>query len=100
MWNQNTWGVGCWSIIKGTPKADLCREFIAFASQAKCQAIMGNENVNGPVNPEAYRLIDPARAEMLPSAPDHISRSIQVNEAFWAENADKAIERFTAWLIA
>lgn len=32
VWDQNIWGCDNWSILKGTPNADACREFIKFAS--------------------------------------------------------------------
>ena len=37
-WHNNIWGVEGWSILTGTPKADMCREFIKFASDPKRMA--------------------------------------------------------------
>jgi putative spermidine/putrescine transport system substrate-binding protein len=98
-WEQNIWSYDAWAILKGTPKADLCREFIKFTCDAERQAAFTPYVSNGPTNPNAYKYIDPARAIMLPTFPDNKARGMKSDNRFWAANKEKAIERFQAWLL-
>jgi putative spermidine/putrescine transport system substrate-binding protein len=100
MWEQNLWGVDAWAILKGGPNADICREFIRFCSDAKVQAAMAPNLANGPTNPGAYEFIDKKRAAMLSTSPENRAKGIAIDNAFWAANKDKAIERFNSWILA
>lgn len=100
VWEQNLWAVEGWSILRGTPRADLCREFIRFAVQARRQAAYTPHLAYGPTNPNAYRYVDPARARVLPTHPDNYARGIKVDYAYWGTHKDRVIERFNAWLLA
>lgn len=99
MWDQNLWGLDVWAILKGTPKADLCREFIKFCCSGERQAAFTPHLVNGPTNPNAYKFIDPARAKILPTYPDNKAKSVRIDDAFWAKNKEAAIERFNSWVL-
>ncbi len=99
-WDQNLWAMEGWCILKGGPKADLCREFIKFASNAKRMAAFAPFIPNGPTNPNAYKYIDPKRAPVLTTFPDNRNRGIKLDHVFWAGTKDKVTERFNAWLIA
>lgn len=99
-WDNNLWGMEGWCILKGGPKADLCREFIKFASNAKRQAAFAPAIPNGPTNPNAYKHIDPKRAVVLTTFSENRARGIKLDHQFWASNKDKVTERFNAWLIA
>jgi len=99
-WDHNLWGMEGWCILRGGPKADLCREFIKFASSAKRQAAFAPFIPNGPTNPNAYKYIDPKRALVLTTHPENRGRGIKLNHQFWAASKDKVTERFNAWLIA
>lgn len=98
-WDQNIWGVDFWAIPKGAPNADVCREFIKFASNAERQAAFAPHVVAGPVNPNAFKHIDAERAKILPTFPEHLAAGIQSNADFWSANKDKIAERFNSWLL-
>lgn len=100
VWDQNLWGMEGWCILKGGPKADLCREFIKFASNAKRQAAFAPFIPNGPTNPNAYKYIDSKRAVVLTTYADNRARGIKLDHNFWAGHKDKITERFNAWLIS
>lgn len=100
IWNQGLWSTEGFCILKGTPKADLCREFIKFTCDAKRQAIYTKGLSYGPSNPDAYKFIDPVRAKSLPTHPDNIAKAVQIDAKYWGKNKDKLTETFNTWLLA
>ncbi len=98
-WDQSLWGYNSWTILKGAPDLEICREFIKFCSDPKRLAVITNHVSVGPVTLESYKYIDSKKAPTLPTFPENRARSVKINDAFWAKNKDKAIERFTAWLL-
>jgi putative spermidine/putrescine transport system substrate-binding protein len=100
VWNQQLWSPEGWCILKGTPKADMCREFIKFAVDPARQAIWTKHVAYGPTHPDAYKTIDPKRAAFLPTHPDNLKNAAQVDFKFWAANKDKTTERFNSWVIS
>jgi len=99
MWDKNLWGVDAWAILKGTPNADLCREFIKFTCDAKRQAAFTPYVANGPTNPGAYEFIDKKVAVGLPTYEENRKKGVAIDNAYWAANKDKAIERFNSWIL-
>ena len=89
-----------WTILKGTPNADLMREFIEFAAQGKQQALYTPHVAYGPTNPNAYDFIDAERAKVLPTNPAYLPNMVAVDTDFWGANKDEAAERFEAWLLS
>jgi putative spermidine/putrescine transport system substrate-binding protein len=100
VWNQQLWSPEGWTILKGSPKADMCREFIKFATDAQKQATYTKTLGYGPTLPDAYKYIDPARAKVLPTAPENIKSRRQFDDVFWSKVKDKEIERFNAWILS
>ncbi len=99
VWNQHLWSPEGWTILKGTPKADMCREFIKFATDPERQAVFTKHLAYGPTHPDAYKSIPAERATILPTHPDNIKARQQIDDQFWAKNKDKALERFNAWIL-
>jgi putative spermidine/putrescine transport system substrate-binding protein len=100
VWNQHLWSPEGWAILKGTPKADMCREFIKFAVDPARQAIYTKHLGYGPTHPDAYKTIPPERAKILPTHPDNIKSRRQTDDQFWAQQKDKQVERFNAWIVS
>jgi putative spermidine/putrescine transport system substrate-binding protein len=100
IWDQHLWTPEGWSIIKGTPKADMCREFVKFAVDPERQAIFTKHLAYGPTHPDAYKFIPAERAKLLPTAPQYLKSRAQVDDMFWAANKDKVTERFNNWLVS
>lgn len=98
-WEGGFWQVDSWCIMKGTPKADLVREFIQFSCSPEAQAGFPQYVANGPVNPNALELIDPARALLLPTHEDNLRKMTHVNTAWWVENQAAVTERFNTWFL-
>jgi len=99
-WEQGLWAVEGWSILRGTPNAELCREFIKFAVNPQRQAAFTPHLSYGPTNPSAYKYVDQKRALLLPTHPENYAKAIKVDYEYWGSNKDKITERFNAWLIS
>jgi putative spermidine/putrescine transport system substrate-binding protein len=100
VWRQHLWTPEGWSILKGTPKADMCREFIKFAVDPARQAIFTKHLAYGPTHPDAYKSIPAERAKVLPTAPTYLSDRIKVDDLFWAKHKDAVAERFNSWIVS
>lgn len=100
IWNQGLWSTEGFCILKGTPKADIGREFIKFTCDAKRQAIYTKGLAYGPSNPDAYKYIDPVRAKVLPTHPDNIATAVKIDGKYWADNNGKMTEAFNTWLLS
>jgi putative spermidine/putrescine transport system substrate-binding protein len=99
-WNQGLYTFEGFAIAKGNPKADLARKFVKFCANAKQQAIFAHHIAYGPTNPGAYEMIEPERAEILPTSPEHLKKIVPLDIEYWSQNQEQAIERFDAWLLS
>lgn len=99
VWNQNIWGCDNWSILKGTPNADACREFIKFASDPKRQAELVKYFQAGVTQPEAFNYIKPDAAKECPTYPANIKNGLHIDARFWQEKQSVALERFNQWIL-
>ena len=98
-WNQNLWGVDNWAILAGTPNADVCREFIKFASDVKRMAQQGDFYPAGVTQPEAFKYMKPDIAKHSPTYPDNIKTGVQINAKYWLDNQAAVTERFNSWVL-
>lgn len=51
----------------------------------------------GPTNLNTSKLLDPARLSKLPTAPENLAVSMQINSEFWLEHGEDLEQRFNAW---
>lgn len=100
MWNQFLYTSEGWIIPKGSPKAQLCREFIKFTMSPDRQAAFTKALAYGPTLPNAYNFIDERRAKTFPAHPENIRRAVEQNGIYWAGQRDRLTERFNAWVTA
>lgn len=96
-WNQNIANVEGWTVLRGTPKAQAARDFVAFTMQPRQQAVLAKHMAYGPANPKAYEFIDAKRATQLSTHPDYRKLAVNIDNNYWAANKDQAQERFNAW---
>lgn len=99
VWEGGLYSIEGWGIPKGSPKADLGREFVAFCAQAEMQAKFTDDLAYGPTNLAAYDHISAERAEILPTAEQNLSRMSLASEPYWKEHRAALSERFEAWLL-
>ena len=100
VWDGALYTFEGWTILKGTPNADLMREFIEFCAQGKQQALYTPHIAYGPTNPNAFDHIDPERAKVLPTNPAYLPNMVAVDTDYWGTHKDKVAERFEAWLLS
>jgi len=86
-------------VPKGSPKADLAREFVAFCTQAQMQARFTDDLAYGPTNLGAYEYIRPERAQLLPTAPQNLVHMTLASEPYWQAHRAQLTERFNTWLL-
>ncbi|MBP0491812.1 ABC transporter substrate-binding protein [Roseomonas indoligenes] len=96
---QGVYSSDGWSLLRGTPRADLARRFVAFCLRPEQQAIYSNTVANGPSNQRAYDFIRPERAAILPTSPQNLPGLAPVDNAWWAANKNRVQERFQDWLL-
>ena len=98
-WNQGLSLIEGWGIPKGTPRAEMAKEFVRFCASPRQQAIITDELAYGPTNLKAYEFIQPKRAAMLPTAAANFKGLISPDPQWWFQNRDKVTERFNAWVV-
>ncbi len=99
IWNQGIWGCDNWSILAGTPNADACREFIAFASDPERQAALIEYFPAGVTQPAAFEHIPADVAKNCPTFPANIESGLHIDAGYWLENQASVIDRFNAWVL-
>lgn len=100
VWDGALWTFEGWTILKGTPNADLMREFIEFCGQGKQQALYTPHVAYGPTAPDAYDYVDPERAKVLPTNPAYLPKMVNVDTDFWGKHKESAGEKFNTWLLS
>lgn len=96
-WDQHIYGYDNWTILKGTPNADACREFIKFASDPERQARL--TPYVAPTQPDALKYMDPKHIELLSIYPDNFKKGLPSNPLYWMNHQNAAIERFNQWML-
>ncbi|HEY4250654.1 MAG TPA: ABC transporter substrate-binding protein [Roseomonas sp.] len=99
-WDQGLYSTDGWSILRGTPRADLARRFIQFCMKPEQQAIYSSQVANGSSNQLAYQFIPAERAALLPTSPANLRGLGPVDNAWWAANRARVGERFQDWLLS
>ncbi len=98
-WDQHIRGCDNWTILKGTPNADACRQFIKFAIHPKRQALLAQYGI-GPTQPEAFNYIHQKYFKFLSTYPDNFTGGLSSNALYWTKNQNRVIERFNQWMIS
>ena len=85
VWDGGLYDLDNWAIVKGSKHKALAEKFIAFANQPENQKVYAENIPYGPTNIKAGKLLEPARLKQLPTAPDNLAKSVQVDANFWLE---------------
>jgi putative spermidine/putrescine transport system substrate-binding protein len=97
VWPGSIYSVDSWVILANSPNKEAGLEFIAFASQPEHQSSLPKFIAYGVTHRDAAAAIDQEILQDLPTAPDNLDVSIELDTAFWVENIEPLTERFTAW---
>lgn len=100
VWNEALWTYEGFTILKGGPNVDMCREFIEFCSQPEQQAIFTETLAYGPTAPGAFDFISPERAALLPNNPTYFPHMIRIDSEYWGKNKNAITEQFNNWLLS
>ena len=98
VWAGATIHTTMWCVARGAPNRDLAWRFIEFASGARPQAEFCNRLFYGPTNPDAFKFLNPAFADQMPTYPPNAKVAVRPDSEWFAENAAKVQERFTQWV--
>lgn len=88
-----------WGVIKGTKHKDLAMEFINYMTRPEQQATFSSEVPYGPVNSNAYDLLDEETIASIPASEQYEDIVVKFDPEWWAENYDKADSAFQEWLL-
>jgi putative spermidine/putrescine transport system substrate-binding protein len=97
VWDGNLYSVDYWVILKNTPNKAQAFDFLTFATRPENQKNLPSFIPLGVTNKEAIALADPKSIANTPTNSDNIKNAVNVNSAFWVENADQLNQRFNAW---
>ncbi|MBP2167265.1 putative spermidine/putrescine transport system substrate-binding protein [Erwinia toletana] len=97
VWNNSLYDLDSWAIVKGSKHKALAEDFIAFANKPENQKVFAENIPYGPTNKNTTPLIDASILKNLPTAPDNLAVSLQVNTEFWIEHGEDLEQRFNAW---
>lgn len=98
-WNGGMLSADSWVVPRGAPNADVAMDMINFATRAIPGANFSRLLPFGPVNTDAFALLEPARLALLPSTEPHRAVQFIQNWNWWADNREPMTERFNAWVI-
>ena len=98
VWDAQVYDYEWWAVVNGAKHADAAQKFIVSASTPQAYADLSKYIAYAPPRKDAIPLIDKARLNDLPTAPENFKRPLQINATFWADNADAINKRFQNWL--
>lgn len=96
-WIGGIYDLDYWAIPKGTPNRDAAYKFIALATDPDRQAEYARHISYGPTHNQALPKLDNTVLANLPTAPAILSRSVQLNVKFWADQGEELEKRFASW---
>jgi putative spermidine/putrescine transport system substrate-binding protein len=98
--NQALFVADSWVIPRGSKNKQAAMDFIAFTLQAAPQAEFAKAIPYGPVNRKALALLEKQRLAVLPSSEENFPKGVFQNFDWWAQNGQKAGERFNSWILS
>ncbi|MBI2717242.1 MAG: ABC transporter substrate-binding protein [Rhizobiales bacterium] len=98
VWDGALYTIDSWVILKDSPNKDAAYKFLDFAGKAENQAKFSQLIAYGTANKDAPKLLPPEVLANLPTAPDNLKNTLEINVDFWLENIDKLTERFNKWV--
>jgi putative spermidine/putrescine transport system substrate-binding protein len=97
-WTGSLYTVDSWAIMKGSPNAADALKFLNFFGDPKREAQLTEILPYGGLAKGANDGLPPEVLAASPTDPQHLSVSLQIDDAFWRDNLDKLAKRFDAWI--
>ena len=104
VWDSHVMIQAVLGIVAGTPKLDLARKFLAFATRAESLAGVGRYIAYAPARKSGTALIGThleTGVDMkphMPTSPANAARALPHDWQWWRDHGDEMNERFSAWL--
>jgi len=92
-WDESIAQVGYFMIVKGAPHKAQAVKFLNYIETPEAQSRFSNYVAYGPMT-----LIEPARAERLPTTPARMKNTLFEDIAWWSEHGAEANERYTGMM--
>ena len=83
-------------VLKGSPNSKAAMDFIGYATGADAQRAMPRYVGYGPANLAAYKGMDAALMDELPTEA-RLRRAVATDDQFWLDHRDALVARFNAW---
>lgn len=97
-WNDAIYSMDNWVIPKGNMSENALK-FIEFVSQADRQAEVTKYIPYGPINEQAFDLIDDSLKQDLITYPENLEKMFKYDSDWWAPQRDELTERWNEWLL-
>ncbi|PWE53711.1 polyamine ABC transporter substrate-binding protein [Metarhizobium album] len=97
VWNQGLMTVDWLVVPRGAKNPANAMKLIAFMSRPDLQAKFAQATNIGPVNADSISLMSAEEQQKLPSVHYKNGEMGLVDDAWWAENSDKMIQRWDSW---
>lgn len=97
MWEDNSYHWASLAIVKGSPNREAAQQFIDFAVSQGPQTVWAESIAYGPANLTATPKLDAAASAWDSSLQEHRDLSWQIDNAWWGENQDEVVQRWTDW---
>ena len=104
VWDSHVMIQAVLGIVAGTPKLDLARKFLAFATRAESLAGVGRYIAYAPARKSGTALVGThleTGVDMkphMPTSPANAARALPHDWQWWRDHGDEMNERFSAWL--
>jgi putative spermidine/putrescine transport system substrate-binding protein len=97
IWNQGLMTIDQLAVPRGAPHRENAMKLIAWMVDAKHQAALARQAAIGPSNTDALKGLTDAEKEDLPLYHYQKGELVLFDNAWWAENEEKAQERWNLW---
>lgn len=98
-WNGGMISADSWVLPRGGPNTDVAMSFVNFATRAVPTANFSRLQNFGPVNSDAFALLQPDIATRLPNYPENLHQQFFQNWSYWAEFRESLMGQFDDWLL-
>ncbi|MDH3714577.1 MAG: extracellular solute-binding protein [Gammaproteobacteria bacterium] len=97
VWSGQLWEIDYWAIVKGAPRPQTARKFLAFATGTLQQVEFARVSAHGPVRRSALTYTQPSVAAWLPSADGRLEHGLRIDADWWVRNRARLNEQFREW---
>lgn len=94
-WEQGLASCDVWSVPKNNPAGDQVWQFIKFVQGIEPQLKLLSALGNGPVTPAATAQVPATLRADNPGTPENWAKQCKVDPAWWAQNYDATLQRYT-----